>query len=816
VLGYSNNGLEMWAYPVQILKAYRVSFRPAETTTEIDGPAILRRITYSPESITRTYLGSDFIVREKLFVPLDEPGAIISYDVESNRPLNIVVRFAQILDLMWPASLGGQEINWDAASSSYVLSEPTHRFTAAIGSADIIAHDETSNSARRTSGEPTVAFTLRAGGKPHHGSAKVIIAANVAAGDRAALAKTLADSYAELERNATTHYAELQNEALQIETPDPAVNQAFAWAEVALDQAWVCNADLGCGSVGGYGPSRKARRPQYAWFFAGDELVAVRALLSEGQFSRAREVLEFIIKYQDQKTGMIWHELSQSASLLDWAGKYPYMYVHVDITFQYLSTVRAYLEATGDKDFLKIHWASMQAAYDYCRSLLDSKDGLPRIPANKEGGNEQDSLSDDLQLSAGWVEAAEDFAHMAASTGRDSEAAEARLAGQKAAASIAKRYWSKGDDFWVSGYTRSGAPVVDRDIGPSRVLAQALFSAEQRESVLDQLASSKYQTDWGTRGLPQGGSRYDPNSYSKGSVWGISTAAVASAFWDAHRPATALPIWNSLVPWSSLDSLGHMHEALAGDFYHEELESVPEQTWSSAAFLTTAVHNLLGLEVNGESNQISFSPHLPPAWDKVTLQHLRLRQAQINIVLTRSEDGLDLRLHNDGSGTKMVFGPEVPLGARLVDARLGNKAIPVSLEQHSQDTHVKVEFELPHGDTHLSIRYAGGVSLLPPITSPVPGDPSRGVKITGTHLNRQTYTIEVDFVPSLASTLELATPWTIKNVQGAVLKKVSPGLYQLELGQPKVDRLKPDESGADFASTSYQHATIVVSFSPEN
>jgi glycogen debranching enzyme len=92
VLGYSNNGLEMWAYPVQILKAYRVSFRPAETTTEIDGPAILRRITYSPESITRTYLGSDFIVREKLFVPLDEPGAIISYDVESNRPLNIVVR----------------------------------------------------------------------------------------------------------------------------------------------------------------------------------------------------------------------------------------------------------------------------------------------------------------------------------------------------------------------------------------------------------------------------------------------------------------------------------------------------------------------------------------------------------------------------------------------------------------------------------------------------------------------------------------------------------------------------------------------------
>jgi hypothetical protein len=33
LLGYSNSGLEMWAYPVQVLWAYGVSFRPAETTT---------------------------------------------------------------------------------------------------------------------------------------------------------------------------------------------------------------------------------------------------------------------------------------------------------------------------------------------------------------------------------------------------------------------------------------------------------------------------------------------------------------------------------------------------------------------------------------------------------------------------------------------------------------------------------------------------------------------------------------------------------------------------------------------------------------
>ena len=81
-------------------------------------------------------------------------------------------------------------------------------------------------------------------------------------------------------------------------------------------------------------------------------MVAVPALIAAGQYDRARQELEFILKYQDQKTGMIWHELSQSAALLDWP-KYPYMFVHVDLTFDFLSTIGDYFSATGDQDFVK-------------------------------------------------------------------------------------------------------------------------------------------------------------------------------------------------------------------------------------------------------------------------------------------------------------------------------------------------------------------------------------------------------------------------------------------------------------------------------
>ena len=121
--GYAAGGLEVWAYPVQLIKDYEVGFRPQGTTSEIPGATILRRIIYRPDEIMRIYIGPNFIVREKLFVPLKTPGAIITYTVESQNPIDIVVHFVPVLNLMWPAGLGGQDVNWNADASGYLLTE---------------------------------------------------------------------------------------------------------------------------------------------------------------------------------------------------------------------------------------------------------------------------------------------------------------------------------------------------------------------------------------------------------------------------------------------------------------------------------------------------------------------------------------------------------------------------------------------------------------------------------------------------------------------------------------------------------------------
>ena len=107
IFGYPEQGLEVWAWPLQLVDSFGVSFRAQEGTTEIDGRSVLRRIVYTPHTVTRTYIGPDFVVHEKLFVPLQKPGAIVTYEVDGVRPIDVVVRFRPVLNLMWPGGIGG-------------------------------------------------------------------------------------------------------------------------------------------------------------------------------------------------------------------------------------------------------------------------------------------------------------------------------------------------------------------------------------------------------------------------------------------------------------------------------------------------------------------------------------------------------------------------------------------------------------------------------------------------------------------------------------------------------------------------------------
>jgi hypothetical protein len=615
------------------------------------------------------------------------------------------------------------------------------------------------------------------------GTARLVVVLNPpGAADPSSGTRETMHDFDRMGKESAAHAAEFRQQVVEVQTPDEEVNRALAAGESALDQAWVCNADLGCGFVAGYGPTRPGRRPQYDWFFAGDGLVAADGALSAGDWMHARAELEFILRYQDRKTGMIWHELSQSAGFIDWAGKFPYMFVHVDVTFQFLAAAGRYVRTTGDVAFAREHWEQIAAAYAYCRAQLDPATALPRIPADKEGGNEQDKLADDLGLSTGWIAAAEAVADLATLTQHPDFTAEASKAAQQARESLGMRYWDAGQSFWISGHTAGGNPAPGHRSGPPEAITLHAFTAQQRDTVLDELASFRFQTDWGTRSMSGDSPGYDPASYATGSVWPVNTGALAQAFWSEHRPLTALGLWRALVPLSGLDSPGHMPEVLAGDRFHPQAESVPEQTWSSAAFVSATMQGLLGLSVDGVAKSLTFAPRMPAEWQDLTVRNLRTFGGSVSLVLHRTSQSVSLQIRNEGEALPLEFLPNLPLGAEQLRVVFNGASVAGSEVREPQQTLARVNVEVPHGNSTLELSFSGGIAVSVEAARPGLGDASVGIRIVRFTLDRNQVVLDADVPAACNSHLILESPWRLKNAAGARLDELAPGRVKLSFG----------------------------------
>jgi hypothetical protein len=494
---------------------------------------------------------------------------------------------------------------------------------------------------------------------------------------------------------------------------------------------------------------------------------------------------------------MIWHEVSQSVDIDDWKRKYPYMFVHVDITFEYLGRFANYLTASGDEPFLKKQWPSIQAAYRYCESLLDPATGLPRIPPGLEGANEQDRMRDDIGLSSSWVSAAEAYAEMAERMGETQEVTKATQAASVARKAIAALDWDVSHHYWLQGHSASGAPIDSQRPRPTALLEQHVFTEEQNGEVLSALASPDFQTDWGVRSMSASSPEFDPNSYSKGSVSALGTSSVTLAYWSHRRSVTAQQIWDGLVSWNTLDSEGHIHEVAAGDFYHPQIESVPEQTWSSAGFFSATVHGMLGLQVDAARHRLIFAPRLPLRWDHVNLERVRVGKSVLKLQLRRWKDHIELAVENTGPAVSIEFRPEIPLGAMEVAASAEAEQrkptrLRADVEQDAQDENVVTAFTAEQGNTRCLIHFRGGVEVSVPHPQLRIGDSSMGLRIADVNLKSQTLSITAYVKPTGEAHFNVHTAWKLADAKGARAESYEGNVYRMVLQIPEGATSSPE------------------------
>jgi glycogen debranching enzyme len=693
--GNAAAGLEAWVYPLQILRGLKPSFVEAGRVDAVPGDRILRSIEYTPTAIVRTFASSDFTVNETLFVPRALGGVVISYEIDSAHPVAVQLSFVPVLDLMWPVGIGGQEINWKTDENTYEMQEPSGRFHAVFGGPDLVAHDDPVNTNAPLDSEHHLKVMLRPGRVVRF----LIAGSTTTIEDARATYTRIRDDSGGLESEATRAQREWASRTLRIDTPDEAVNQALAWSQWALEQAWVCNPALGCELVAGYGPSRGlARRPQYAWFFANDALTDLPALLLSGDFEHGRQALEFMLKYQDSQTGMMWHELSQSAAYVHWTD-YPYMFVHVDVTFLFLEKLQTYARMTGDVDFLRTHWDAISKAYQYCQSLIDPGDGLPRVPAGKVGMDEQRHPREELSLAVSWMQASAAFANLARLSGHEQLAPAAEAARTRAAAAIPTHFWNTRTNYFASGILNDGTAEPEMHLPPEGAIS--LLDAARRAAVLDRIAGPEFQTAWGTRSVGTASPTYDPGSYATGSVWVLTSATAASELWQAARPEAAWAVWRSLLPWFMLDSMGHLHETLSGSEFQPQIESVPEQTWSSAMFVSSFLTGAAGLTLDADAHTATFAPALPSGWDHLGLENVRMGSARISLRLRQARSSEDIELSGQGVGPLTVRYIPQRTGERIAEATVDGRRL--TLPRSGEP--IALVLKIDGNSHHLVIRY---------------------------------------------------------------------------------------------------------------
>jgi hypothetical protein len=682
--GYARQGLEAWIYPFQILRDYRVAILgPNGRTTPLS--ALSLRTAVHPDSIDRIYTGERIAFTEHWFVPRDRAGIVVSYRLRSTQGLTLRVSFRPVLNLMWPGAIGGQSATWDRALHAFVVSEPTGRYRAYVGS---------SQARRRFSSTVAgpLAFTLEL--TPARPRADVAMTLYLRGHyDGLATYRELLKEWGGLERRDSRKLNGHLSCLTTLDTPDEAANRAFRWAEIALEQAWVCNPELGCGLVAGYGPTRGARRPQYEWFFGGDGLDSVRGLNAVGDMPRIAAEFAFLRRYQNAATGMMWHELSQSAGLIDWS-KYPYEYLHPDISMDYLATAARVWNTRADRHWLAAGAPSFRSAYRYVISLRDPNSGIPLIPPGERGQNEQLVLRDELSLSLSMLAAEKSYATLARAMGDQDAAREALTDARSLQAAIAKRYWNAKEGFVVQGFLRDGQPTPQQR-PPIAAVDSPAFTPAQQEGLIERLLRPDFLSAWGVRSLPTTDAAYDPASYASGSVWPAANAAFATALWKHGHDAAALQIWKTQVAETFTDTPGHIAEVFSGREFRVLNVAVPAQTFSSAGFLVATVRGLLGYRPDAAAGTLLVAPHLPAEWTRMGAHRLPFSNDPVDLEVVRQAGRTSLRLAlerlREGTSWTATL-PAACTGSRLRVSVNGHDATP---DVSKSGGHVDVTM---HGD----------------------------------------------------------------------------------------------------------------------
>ena len=682
-MGTEDGRFEVWSWPIKWMHDFQLAFRVPKYAQSIAGRDVARHVTVRPEGVTIEYAYETFTVKQTVFSVLDQPAVVMLLEVDAVRPMEIIASFTPDVHFAWPASLGGQYLTWNAGARAFLFSESRRKVNAFLGSpaitqaSDVPAHQLTAAPPQFTIGVGDAAqrYTEPRLGEPPGGNVNVHVAyipIVLAGGEmprdsaRALYDRLLQPGALEREwKRRVAHADSILDRQLVITTGDRALDLAAQWAKVNLDDAMVCNPDLGCGLVAGYGLSGGASdRPGFGWFFGGDASINSFAMSAAGQGALVREgTLDFFARYQ-RADGKITHEVSQGAGKVDWFGAYPYAYYHGDTTPFWILAFGEYWKQTADTATVRRLWGNLKRAYEWSRQCDTDGDGLMENTCAGAGalevGDLQQGIVSDVYLSGVWVAALARFARMAEAMNEPALAAEARAIRGKALATLEAKFWIPSRGQYAFALLEGGKVNETMTAWPATAMAFDVLDHVRGRQMAERLAASDLMTDWGARPLSATSPLFDPLHYNNGAVWPFVTGWVSAAQFRYGNPAAGLFALRAIANTTFDESRGRNPEVISGRVYKPLDTAVPQQFFATSMVLTPMIRGLLGIDVDAPTMTLNVAPALPIEMHDVAVRNVAVGPVLVDLTLRRSGGKWHLdviRRSADTSALNVRFAP---------------------------------------------------------------------------------------------------------------------------------------------------------------
>lgn len=786
VFGHESGALEAWVYPLKILDQFELSFEidgfPA-TFKALDNPV---NITVRPEATILSYAHPLFIVKQIIFAPVDESGIIMLLDIKTRLPLTVTASFTPKLKLIWPAGLSGGYVSYDSSAHLYYLTEDSERYVGIVGSP--LASDASRGDFREPARSSSTQMSIHVTAEQSKSNYIPIIIAGSTAGMAPAKATydKLVNSVRALYEKNVAHYSELQEQTVSITTPDERLNRAFAWAKVGMDKGLVTS-PTGTGLVAGYSASGESERPGFAWYFGRDSLWTTFALTSSGDFKSTRTALALLRQLQ-RADGKIPHETPQVASLVNWTTSYPYAWRSADATPLYVIACADYWRNSGDAKFLNENWDSILKAYRFSAATDTDANGLIENTNVGHGWVEEGKLSkqhEEIYLQGIWVEASRRLAELADEMGDASTASGARANAERARSAIEQIYWLPQKDFYgfatkpLSTATAAPSPpsdnsrLVEEDtVFPSVALLSRVLEESRAQKQIDHLGSAHLASDWGTRGLSDASSTYNPYAYHNGAVWPLFTGWVSLGAYAYGRPHVGFQALMSNALLTETNSLGYVTEVLSGEFNVAFPGSAHHQIWSEAMVVTPTLRGLFGIEASAGGKELRIAPQFPSEWNEVSASNIPAGEARFDFSFQRSVGQSKLvisRRSVSSAAIKLTLAPAFPLDARIRSVIVNGKQTKFEITRRGDVQRVEVKVDGVQPSVEVLFKYDEGTDVSIDVETLKPGSESTGLRIVSARTVDNALRLILEGRGGASYILNLRTPHIVSVVEGVLL-----------------------------------------------